>query len=61
MSIFQHPVNYEIIRGYIVTKNYRDGTCGIYTRSKKLLRIVEDGHLMSEIDELENDGFGADD
>lgn len=49
------PTEYEIYGDFLVTKNEKERTCGIYSRDKKLLLIVEDGHLMAELRELEKE------
>lgn len=46
------PVEYELIDGFIVTRNHTDRTWTIYTRNKDFLSTVDDGELSSEIREL---------
>ena len=52
--------NYSIYRGFKITYNPKERTYTIYTRNNQFLGTVNDGELNSEIDLLEEEGFGAD-
>ena len=51
------PRKYTIYRGFIITENPKERTCGIYLNSndEEPIRIVNDGELDSEINELEQE------
>lgn len=51
------PKKYTIYRGFIVTENSKERTCGIYLNASDEVpvRIVDDGELDSEIDDLEKE------
>ena len=50
--------NYNMYRGFKITYNPKERTYTIYSKSNQFLGTVNDGELNSEIDLLEEEGFG---
>lgn len=49
------PKKYEKIGDFIVTRNSKERTYSIYNLKGEFLSTVDDGELMAEIRELENE------
>ena len=52
------PKVYELIEGFIVTRNPKERTYTIYSPSGEFLSTVDDGEVMAEIRELKLERAG---